>query len=104
MSDGGLCRRIGSLGSWEVRETLAHILPKTAPLQLHAWHIDDAHAQIPLLISSTQAEPRCPGCDVPAWHVHSHYTRTLTDLPWSGYEIRWQLRVRRLFCRHSTCP
>jgi transposase len=79
-------------------------LPNTTPLQLTAWYIDEAHAQITLLISSTQADPRCPGCDTPARHVHSRYTRTLADLPWSGYGIIWQLRVRKLFCRNATCP
>ena len=71
----------------EVRDTFPHALPSMTPLQLDTWHIDDAHAQITLLISSTQAEPRCPGCDVPARYVHSHYTQTLADLPWSGYGI-----------------
>jgi transposase len=56
------------------------------------------------LISSTQAARRCLECDVPARHVHSHYTRTLADLPWSGYAITWRLRVRKLFCHHWTCP
>jgi hypothetical protein len=63
---------------------LAHVLPKTTPLQLEAWSIGELQAQITLLISSTQAEPRCPGCDAPARHVHSRYTRTLADLDGSG--------------------
>jgi transposase len=79
-------------------------LPNTTPLHLDAWHVDAAPAQITLLIASTQAKPRCPGGNVPARRVHSHYTRTLADLPWSGYGITWQLRVRRLFCRTPTCP
>jgi transposase len=36
--------------------------------------------------------------------VHSRYTRTLADLPWSGYAITWQLRVRKLFCSNTKCP
>jgi transposase len=79
-------------------------LPKTTSLHLDTWHLDDAHAQITLLIASTQAAPRCPECDVPARHVHSHYTRTPADLPWSGYGITWQLRVRKLFCHNRKCP
>jgi transposase len=93
-----------SLGSWEVQDTFAPVLPNTTPLQLDAWHRDDAHAQITLLISSTQAAAQCPGCNAPARHVHSRYTRTLADLPWSGYRVTWRLRVRKFFCRHSTCP
>jgi hypothetical protein len=48
---------------------------------LEACHLDDAHAQITLLISSIQAAPRCPACNAPARHVHSRYIRTLADLP-----------------------
>lgn len=88
----------------EVRETLAHLLPKSTPLQLDAWSIDEPQAQITLLVSSTQAHPRCPACDAPTRHVHSRYTRTLADLPWGSYRVTWQLRVRRLFCRGSSCP
>ena len=50
-----------------------------------------------------QAAPRCPGCNAPARHVHSRYTRTLADLPWSGDRVTWQLRVRKFFCRKATC-
>jgi transposase len=51
-----------------------------------------------------QAAPRCPGCHAPARHVHSRYTRTLADLPWSGYRVTWQLRVRKFFCHNALCP
>jgi transposase len=78
-------------------------LPKTLPLHLEAWRIDEPQAQIILLISSTQANARCPGCDVPSRHIHSRYTRMLADLPWGGYGITWRLRVRKLFCRNPAC-
>jgi transposase len=80
------------------------VLPKTTPLQPDAWSIDEPQAQITLLISSAQAAARCPACDVPARHIHSRYTRTLTDLPWSGYRVTCQLRVRKLFYHHRKCP
>jgi Transposase/zinc-finger of transposase IS204/IS1001/IS1096/IS1165 len=82
---------------------VAHLLPKTIPLQLEAWSIDEPQAQVILLISSTQANARCPGCDVPARHIHSRYIRTLADLPWGSYGITWRLRVRKLFCRNPAC-
>jgi transposase len=56
------------------------------------------------MVSSTQAEVRCPACDVPARHIHSHYTRTQANLPWSGYRVAWRLRVRKLFRRNAICP
>lgn len=79
-------------------------MPNTISLQLDAWSVDEPQAHITLLVSSTQAKARCPGCNAPAQHVHSRYTRTLADLPWSGYGITWRLRVRKFFCRHPTCP
>jgi transposase len=88
----------------EDQDTFAHVLPNPAPLQLNAWHVDDVRAHITLLIASTQTEPPCPGCGVPARRVHSHHIRTLTDLPWSGYAITWRLRVRKLFCHNRPCP
>src|SRR5918999_1214097 len=88
----------------EVQDTFAHVLPNTTSLHLDAWHLDDADARITLLISSIQAEPRCPACETPARHVHSRYSRTLADLLWSRYRVTWQLRVRKFFCRHPTCP
>ena len=35
----------------EVRDTLGRLLPKTIAFHLEAYHLDDAHAQITLLIS-----------------------------------------------------
>jgi transposase len=83
---------------------LVPLLPKTTPLRLDSWEIDEAHAQITLLISSAQTAALCPGCNIPARYVHSRYTRTVADLPWGGYGITWQLRVRKFFCRRPTCP
>ena len=87
----------------EARDTFPHVLPNTTPLQLDTWHLDDAHAQITLRLSSTQAALRCLGCDVPTRYVHSHYTRTLADLPSGGFGITWRFRVRQLFCRNPAC-
>jgi transposase len=35
--------------------------------------------------------------------VHSHYTRTLTDLPWQGRAVRIELKARRFFCPATAC-
>ena len=35
--------------------------------------------------------------------MHSHYERTLVDLPWAHYRVRLQLRVRKWFCRNRAC-
>jgi transposase len=40
---------------------------------------------------------------MPAQRIHSHYARTLTDLPWAQYRVRLQLRVRKWFCANPAC-
>src|SRR5688500_16818980 len=35
--------------------------------------------------------------------MHSHYRRTIADLPWGGHTVRLLLRVRKFFCRQPTC-
>jgi transposase len=46
---------------------------------------------------------RCPVCCARSARVHSHYTRTLADLPWQGIPVTVRLRVRRFFCDHKVC-
>jgi transposase len=83
---------------------LARFLPDKTTLSLEAWHVDDAAAEITLHVTSTQASVPCPLCHVQTARVHSRYARTLADLPWSTYAVRLQLRVRKFFCDHPTCP
>src|SRR5438128_11232957 len=73
-------------------------------LRLEAWSVDDTTTQITLRVRSTQATAPCPLCTTPAHHIHSHYERTLADLPWAQYRVRLQLRVRKWFCRNRSCP
>ena len=89
--------------STPVTTVLARLLPDATTLRLEAWHVDDAVAQITLLVRSTQLRAPCPVCAVPAQHMHSRYTRTLADLPWAHYRVRLQLQVRKWFCQNSQC-
>jgi len=83
---------------------LARLLPDTTMLRLDACYVDDTTAQITLRVRSTQATVPCPLCTTPARRIHSHYERTLADLPWAAYRVRLQLRVRKWFCRNRSCP
>ncbi|HEY5869000.1 MAG TPA: ISL3 family transposase [Candidatus Tectomicrobia bacterium] len=80
------------------------MLPDVTTLRLHACAVDDATAQITLHVRSTQTSVPCPRCAVPAQRIHSHYARTLADLPWAQYRVCLQLRVRKWFCRNRSCP
>lgn len=63
----------------------------------------DYGGQFLLVLRSAQMQSCCPQCQRPSNHVHSHYLRSLADLPWEGIPVRIQLHVRRLFCRFPDC-
>ena len=72
-------------------------------MQLDACTLDHAATRITLRVRSTQATARCPLCTTRARRIHSHYERTLADLPWAQYRVRLQLRVRKWFCAKRHC-
>jgi len=82
---------------------LARLLPDATALRLEAWKVDDTTAQITLAVRSTRVTAPCPLCTTPAHRIHSHYARTLADLPWTDYHVRLQLRVRKWFCANPHC-
>jgi transposase len=73
-------------------------------LRFDAWQVETTPSRLVLQITSIQPASPCPGCHQPAARLHSRYQRTLADLPWSGYGLRLQLSVRKLFCDNAVCP
>ncbi|MEM8642517.1 MAG: ISL3 family transposase [Cyanobacteria bacterium P01_G01_bin.54] len=84
-------------------DILACLLMLPTYLRLEDCHIDTLTTEITLTLSSSQATPACPSCQTPAQRIHSHYERTLVDLPWSEYQVRWKLMVRKCFCNNTDC-
>ena len=58
-----------------------------------------------VVITACATSPRasCPCCGTFSKRVHSHYQRTLRDLPASGRPVHLVLQVRRFFCEEKTC-
>ena len=54
-------------------------------------------------ITSKQPTSKCPICGTPSTSLHSHYQRTVQDLPISGSSLCWTLQVRRFRCRKRKC-
>lgn len=50
------------------------------------------------------SQSACPLCGGLSGQVHSHYTRTLADLPWQGRAVAIQVRARRFRCASTDCP
>ncbi len=82
---------------------LSRLLLLPPYLRLCGWQIEETNTQINLTIVSIQAMAYCPICHQAAHRIHSHYERTLADLPWSEYGVSWQLRVRKFFCTNPDC-
>jgi transposase len=79
------------------------LVPDATRLRLEACEVDDTTAQITLRVGARQTSVPCPLCTTPTQRIHSHYERTLADLPWAQYCVRLQLRVRKWFCRNRRC-
>lgn len=58
---------------------------------------------ITVTIHAASSTASCPYCGTTCQRVHSHYTRTLRDLPASGRPVHLLAKVRRFFCPESTC-
>jgi transposase len=76
-------------------------LPLLTSLDVTDIAVSEALITLTAAVASTLAS--CPSCTQPASRVHSRYTRTLKDLPWSGIPVQLQLIVRRFFCQMEGC-
>jgi hypothetical protein len=77
------------------------ILPE--PLAAAACRVQITSDGIIILARTTSLAAACPVCGCASSRVHSHYTRTLADLPWHGRAVRLVLTVRRFFCDAAGC-
>ena len=85
------------------------MLPWTCPpvlgfAELNCDRLEISLSQIHLEMHSVAPSAPCPACGQSSKSVHSHYRRTLADLPWQGVPVRVSLIVRRFFCDRPDCP
>ena len=59
---------------------------------------------VTIVTAPTPHQSACPLCGGLSGRVHSHYTRTLADLPWQGRVVAVQVRARRFRCTSTGCP
>jgi transposase len=55
-------------------------------------------------MQTSERTSSCPLCHQPSSRVHSHYFRSLVDLPLHGVTMRLALLTRRFFCATVDCP
>lgn len=58
---------------------------------------------ITAVVMATSEEAACPLCHRCSTRIHSHYVRTVADLPWMGCAVHLELHVRRFFCPNPEC-
>ena len=80
---------------------LATVFPHLATLHLDTIEMGDH--QITLALSSTCSMARCPDCHTRSRWVHSHFVRTLSDVPVATFAVRLRIRARRFCCRTAAC-
>ena len=59
---------------------------------------------IVIAVSSANPSARCPHCGAVSTRIHSHYERTLADLPWQGQRVQMRWHSRKFFCDATECP
>lgn len=84
-------------------QLLQHLLPAQTGLALNRWNLDTANGQIVIELSSSHLRAACPLCHCPSHRVHSHYERTLKDLPLAQCSLVLLLVVGKFFCLNEHC-
>ena len=80
------------------------ILIDPAVTSLDEIGVDPDGHSLTLHMSVTSPDALCPRCAQSTSRVHSHYHRTLADLPWAHLPVHIDLSVRRFFCPQPDCP
>lgn len=73
------------------------------PAHFRLEQIEMTLQTLTLSLAVETPEAACPLCQQMSHRVHSHYTRTLADLPCVGKWLRLQVAVRRFFCGNQAC-
>lgn len=78
------------------------LLPEAQGLRLENVAIDAK--TVSLSVASIRPSASCPVCGHKTAKLHSHYRRTVADLPWAGRSVRLSLLIRRFRCSTPECP
>ena len=82
---------------------LQTLLPNTRLLQLESYEIEADSSTLTLNLRSSQTAAQCPLCKVLSRKVHSHYQRTLADLPCMHLGLKLSIQVSKFFCSNPEC-
>jgi len=91
-------------------EFLQSLLPGTGLLRLDSYEMEGGDSpgkrlcqRLTLSLSSMQTIVPCPLCGGLSDRIHSHYERTLADLPCVQFSLRLVIQVCKFFCSNPDC-
>jgi transposase len=84
-------------------DLLPYLLPLGTRLRVNDLAIDTEAQMVTVELQTTAPNCLCPACQRPAERIHSHYQRTVADLPWADLVVHLCLHVRKFFCDNATC-
>ncbi|UEM24357.1 transposase family protein (plasmid) [Skermanella mucosa] len=65
--------------------------------------IDPQSPRLTLQVQLDQVGASCPACGVRSARVHSHYHRSIGDVPCLGRQLVLRVRIRRFRCINAVC-
>jgi transposase len=74
------------------------------PTGFHVRAVEVQEATLTLFVMLKRRHARCPRCNRRSFRIHSHYERTLADVPAGSKRLTLRVQVRRFFCEHPACP
>ncbi len=78
-----------------------NLLPTFEGVRLN--HLSTLGDTIVVHMNALAANARCRTCGNTSERIHSHYQRTLADLPWAHCPVRILLQLRKFFCDNPSC-
>ena len=85
-------------------DLLPYLLPLGSSFRVEGLVIDAAAHKVIVELDAIAASCPCPSCHQLAERMHSHYWRSVVDLPWAALLVHLHLHVRQFFCDNPACP
>src|SRR4051794_16725008 len=73
------------------------------PKHLHLMDVVKTGQNLVIILQSKTRRATCPKCGVQSSRIHSHYCRTLQDLPLSQWSTILRVQLVRFRCSYSDC-
>ena len=83
-------------------DLLPYLLPLGTSFRVEGLVIDAAAHKVIVELDAIAASCPCPSCHQLAERIHSHYWRSVVDLPWAVLLVHLHLHVRK-FLGSTSC-